>query len=312
MTTTVAIEGAKGKETTFMVPPEVLTIVNDPSSPIYDERAEQPLDQALVDSIQSGGVMVPIIVRKNVDKWEVVDGRQRHRAVVAANKVLAKAKKARILLPCRVVDKTDLELMEVMISTNAIRVDDEPSKQAEKMQRAIEFGAVEDDLARLWGCTKQTVKNRLMLLDCTKKVQKAVDADKSSESMARDIAKIDLKRQNSVLDQLVKKGLTKGVAAKKAIKAAKTGNGEVPSRKQVKAGAPRMRSKQWVQGFSDALVASGTKPTRDQSVAYAVSQHMLGEAEALDDFPSVKKIAELLKPDGSAREEEGGEEGDEE
>ena len=296
----VSIEGAK-KEITFLVPPEAVTIVNDEASVLFDERADQPLDQALVDSIVKNGVMVPTIVRKNGDVWELVDGRQRHRAITEANKILKKSKQDTHLLPCRTFKGDDLALMEVMISTNALRVDDEPSKQAVKMQRAIEFGATEEDLARLWGVNKQTIKNRLIILDCTKKVQQAVDQQRIPETAVRELAKIDRKEQNGVLDDLIKKDLVRGAALKRALAAAVTGKKPKP-KTQVE--AQRMRSKQYVVGMYEAIEhVSGGKITKDQATARAVLSYILGDKEALDNIPSVKKVVEVLKADGSIREE---------
>src|ERR1700743_1127639 len=80
--------GATGSTNLLLFDPKDLTIVTDERSPLYDERVDLPVDEALVDSIVDQGVLEAILVRKNPEtgKTEVVNGRQRGRATVEANK----------------------------------------------------------------------------------------------------------------------------------------------------------------------------------------------------------------------------------
>jgi ParB family chromosome partitioning protein len=299
----MTIPGSK-REDIIQLPPEALTLIDDKSHALYDERASIPLDPALVESMYHKGNLIPLLVRKNGDgKIEIVDGRQRYRASIEVNKRLKKEKQDPILLRCRFVKGDDMEVMDDMTVANAVRQQDPPSLQATKMQRSIEFGKSEDDVALAWGCTRQTVRNRLKILDCTPKVRKALDQGLIKETHVRDLAKLDRKEQNAALDEILKQGL-KGGAMKDAL-GKKTGkNG-----KKVGGDGPKLRPKKFITGFSEALIESD-KPTKDQTLAHAVISYLMGDDDALDDVPSVKKVAESLKADGTPREDEEEEEED--
>lgn len=52
------------RKDTFFLPPEALTIVTDPSHELFDERALEPVNEALVADIMARGQLQPISVRE--------------------------------------------------------------------------------------------------------------------------------------------------------------------------------------------------------------------------------------------------------
>ena len=82
-----AVDAARAG-TVFTLPPEDerFVLVNDKASPLYDERLELPVSEELALSIAREGQIQAGKVRKNGPKLEILDGRQRYRAALLANK----------------------------------------------------------------------------------------------------------------------------------------------------------------------------------------------------------------------------------
>jgi ParB family transcriptional regulator, chromosome partitioning protein len=200
--------GAAGKTNLLLFNPEDLTIVTDEKHPLYDERVNLPLDEALVKNIMYHGVLEPVVVRKNAEtgKTEVVDGRQRARACVAANKRLAARGEATHMLPAVVKRGEDSALSGMMVSTNELRQADTPMNRAKKMGRLLNMGKTEEDISVLFGISKATVKNTLGVLDCCGAVKKAVDDGKINVTAAYGLAKLPADEQKTTLAKMIAAG----------------------------------------------------------------------------------------------------------
>lgn len=181
---------AKGKRDAYMFDPEDLVLVTDEKSPLYDERTELPVDEALVLNMMFApdgvpqGVLEPILVIRNAEtgKVEVVDGRQRVKAAREANKRLKKAGLETIRVPAMIQRANAHRAMAMLVSSNELRQDDTPLGRAKKMQRYLDLGRGEDEVAVLFGISKASVKNMLALLDAPAAVRHAVDSGKISVS----------------------------------------------------------------------------------------------------------------------------------
>lgn len=93
--------GASGKTNVLMFEPEKLHLVTDKTHPLYDERIHLPINEAMVLNIMDQGVLEPIIVWKDPESGLacVVDGRQRVRHTLEANKRLVKQGDSPLLVP---------------------------------------------------------------------------------------------------------------------------------------------------------------------------------------------------------------------
>lgn len=201
--------GAKGKSNVLSFDPEDLTIVTDVNSPLYDPRVNLPVSESLVLNIMAVGVLQPIIVSKNTETGatEVVVGRQRVKAAREANKrLLAKGcEPVRVpAVPRRAGSPADQ--LGVLISENELREADTPLGRAEKMRRLMDMGRDEDSLAIIFGCSTQTVRNTLALLDCTATVRNAVEAGKIGVGHALKLSKLEPTEQREKLAELVQAG----------------------------------------------------------------------------------------------------------
>ena len=190
---------AKGKKDAYMFDPDDLVLVTDEKSPLYDERVHLPVDERLVlnmlhapDGVPQG-VLEPIKVARNTEtgKVEVVLGRQRVKAAREANKRLKKQGAEPFRVPALIQRVNAHQSMGMIISENEIRQDDTPLGRAKKMQRYLELGRDESEVAVLFGISKASVKNALALLDAPAAVRNAVEAGKISTSDGYKLAKLE-------------------------------------------------------------------------------------------------------------------------
>lgn len=208
---------------------DVLVIITDPAHALYDERINLPVNEALVASIQNHGVMEPVLVRRNGTKYEVINGRQRIKAVIEANK---RGKGVKIRVPVIIRQDEDTEAAGVMIATNELRTADTPVVKARKARRALALGASLEELTLAFGISTGALKNLMSILDCDKAVQVMFDKGLVPVSGASRIARLPREDQAKAMEDLqASGGATKErVRAKvKAITTAKkTGKPEVP------------------------------------------------------------------------------------
>jgi len=258
--------------TLLMVEPESLTIVHDESDPLYDERGAWPINEAMVKNIMVHGVLVPIIVRKNGESLEVEDGRQRVINACEANRRLKKEGSHPIRVRVDVRADDDKRAMGVMVSANEQRRGDAIITKAYKMQRMLAHGMTEDEVATEFGCTTASVKNYLLLLECAKPVQDAVQKGKLSADIAKKMAKLPKKDQIEALEKLMAEGATKGKKAKKALARATKGKAETED---------QALTKKEIKNLFEALkgTAKATKGHEEHGLLEGIKllEHILGK-----------------------------------
>lgn len=196
--------GASGKSNVLFFEPENLHLVNDPAHPLYDERIHLPIDEAMVRNIMDQGVLEPVLVWKDPETCLVcvVDGRQRVRHSRLANERLLAEGKEPLLVPGIAKRGSAVRMSQFMISANEIRRADTPLGRAKKMASLLERGHDEQDLAMLFGCSPQTVKTTLALLDCTQAVQDAVEAGTVNAGQARQLSALPPEEQREKVKEL--------------------------------------------------------------------------------------------------------------
>lgn len=210
-----------------MDPNELVVIGHDtqdgPEHPLYDERIKLPLDENLIRNIQALGVIENVTVRKNGGVPEVVAGRRRVLHAREASRRNVEKGMPEILVPTTVLRSDDRHAFAIAISENEQRRNDDPVTRAKKAARLMRMGMGEDDLAIVFGLTKQQIKNLLSILDLDAKVQKAIEAEKITFTAA--IQLTDLKREDQVakLDEMLAAGATGVAEAKRQRQARKSG-----------------------------------------------------------------------------------------
>ena len=206
--------GAEKKGDIYFFKPEALTMITDKSSPLYDERIDMPLDPDLVASVMAFGIIEPIVVRKDGEDnkgrpvIQVIDGRQRVRAQLAANELLMAERQEPGRVPAVFRRCNGEEAMAVMITANEIRVDDDPITRARKLQRFLERGHTEQEACTAFGIDTRVMRNMLALLSCSAKVRDAIMRSRITLSVARDLAELPEAEQDAKLAELEGKGAT--------------------------------------------------------------------------------------------------------
>lgn len=196
--------GASGKTNVLNFEPERLHLVTDRSHPLYDERIHLPLDESMILNIMDQGVLEPIIVWKDPETGLscVVDGRQRVRHTVEANKRLAAAGKDMLFVPAVTKRGSAVRMAQAMISANEIRRADTPLGRAKKMADALERGHDEEDLSLMFGVGVQTIRATLALLDATQAVKDAVESGTVTVSQARQLANLSPEEQREKVKEV--------------------------------------------------------------------------------------------------------------
>ena len=185
------VYGASGKTNVLAFEPEKLHLVTDKTHPLYDERIHLPISEAMVLNIMDQGVLEPIIVWKDPETGLscVVDGRQRVRHTLEANKRLSKLGKEPLLVPGVPKRGSAIRMAQAMVSANEIRQADTPLGRAKKMADALERGHDEDDLALMFGVSVQTVRD-------------AVESGTVTVTQARQLASLKPEEQREKVKQI--------------------------------------------------------------------------------------------------------------
>jgi ParB family chromosome partitioning protein len=265
--------------------PENLKIVKDEKSALFDERINLALDENHILNVMAVGILEPIIVRKAGDKdgvpiVEVVDGRQRVRWAIEANKRLKKDGKEPIRVPAVPRKGDDADLFGVMISTNEVRRMDDAMTRAKKIKRYMDMGRTEEDAATAFGKSLATIKNLLTLLDAQPCVQKAVSEGKISIQVAKKLAVIPKEEQAEALADQLKTG---GGAA---------GN-EKAEKRRGKRGKVRGRKVKTRQEMKEMREILAKKKTSETALAgAAVLGWALGDDEAIKPYRALLNAAD--------------------
>lgn len=139
--------------------------------------------RSLADSIKEKGVLQPLLVRRNGDKFELIAGERRWRAAKMAglNKV-----------PVIIKDFSDQEALEVALVENLLRENLSAIEEAEGFQRLMnEFSHTQEALAAIIGKSRSHIANTLRLLNLPVEVQTLIKENKLSAGHARCLVGLD-------------------------------------------------------------------------------------------------------------------------
>ena len=118
------------------------------------------------------------------------------------NKLRLKEGKDPLLVPGVVKRGSANQMAKYMVSENEIRRPDTPLGRAKKMSDALDRGLDEDDIAVLFGCSVQTVRATLSLLDATQAVREAVEAGTVTVTQARQLASLKPEEQREKVSEI--------------------------------------------------------------------------------------------------------------
>ena len=171
----------------------------------FDETALQELAQ----SIRNLGVIQPITLRKDGDKFEIISGERRFRASKIAG---LKSVPAYIRLV------NDQELLEMALVENIQREDLDAIEVALTYQRLLdEIGLTQENLSKRVGKERSTITNSIRLLRLSPDIQQAIRAGEISAGHGRAIISVeDENNQQELFNKIIKEGLNVRQAEKAA------------------------------------------------------------------------------------------------
>lgn len=173
---------------------------------LVDVSDRHDIDEAMVRNIDYHGVLENIIVRKNGDEVEVVDGRRRIIHARVVNEQREKEGRPLLQVPVLVKRGSEADLVGMMISANEIRKDDSISVKSQKAIWLENQGKTPEEIALHFGVTETAVKSWLRFGDLHKDVQDAVEEKKLSASAALPLADLKKKEQPEALEELLASG----------------------------------------------------------------------------------------------------------
>lgn len=155
----------------------------------------------LASSIKAHGVLLPILLRREGGRLEVVAGERRLRAARMAGLEV---------VPALVKELSSSQALEVALVENLQREDLNPIEQAEAYLRLQdEFGLTQEEVARRVGRDRSSVANALRLLKLPRQVQADLVEGTLTEGHAR--ALLGLERgadQIRARDEAIRRGLS--------------------------------------------------------------------------------------------------------
>jgi ParB-like chromosome segregation protein Spo0J len=200
--------------TTFVFDPKELVIITNKNNPLYDKRVEIPISRAMIDNIKKNGVIEPVVImRDDGGRAVVVDGRQRVRCAIEAEKELGRP----VMVNC-VVRKGSLEdLAGVGISANEIRLDDDMLTKAEKCNRFINMGHNYADAAVAFGVSVTCINDWMKLAQAAPEVKTAVQTGIIKGSAGKEIAKLPRDKQGAAVEATTRERKATTKAAKRMV-----------------------------------------------------------------------------------------------
>ena len=167
---------------------DVESIVPGPMQPRthFDEGSLE----GLADSIRTHGIVQPLLVRRQGDRYELIAGERRWRAARLAG--LSK-------VPVVVKEVPDQDLLEIALIENIQRENLNPIEEAQAYKRLIEnVGLTQEALAARVGRDRSYITNYLRLLKLPDDLQQLVVEGRLSTGHARTVlglAHVDLQRK---------------------------------------------------------------------------------------------------------------------
>lgn len=160
----------------------------------------EDLDE-LAASIQEHGVLQPIKVRPDGDRWTVIWGQRR---LLAARKVGLETIPAIV----SVEDKPAPDLAVEQLVENLHRADLPPLDRARAMRTVVDSGVSQADLARELGLHPSTIANDLGLLEAPDKIRDAIERGDLTPAHAKAMKGLAPTTQAELVKEIVRDGLS--------------------------------------------------------------------------------------------------------
>ncbi len=149
----------------------------DPNPHQPRHRIQEESLHDLVDSIRQHGILQPLIVTKQGDRYQLIAGERRFRAAERLGLTT---------VPAIIRESRELEQLEIAIVENVQRQDLNPVEEALAYQQlSEEFGLTQEEIARKVGKRRTTVANALRILSLPPEMQQALREERMTASHAK-------------------------------------------------------------------------------------------------------------------------------
>ena len=157
--------------------------------------------EELAQSIRHNGIIQPLVVRRNGERFEIIAGERRWRAAQKAG--LHK-------IPCVIKDVSSENVLEISLIENIQREELNPIEEANAFKRLLEMrDLTQEEVARRVGKDRSSITNALRLLRLPVELQRLVEEEKLSMGHARALLSIDSAQdQNALARQITSKSLS--------------------------------------------------------------------------------------------------------
>ena len=164
-------------------------IIPNPNQPRKDFSTDKLMEMA--ETIKTYGVIQPVLVKKEKDKYILVAGERRYKAAQFAG---LKA------IPAIIKDYSSEELTEIALVENLQREDLNPIEEAEAYKRLLdEFGLIQEELAKRIGRSRSSIANALRLLTFDDEIKKYLIEGKITSGQARPLLSMENREQQGEL-----------------------------------------------------------------------------------------------------------------
>ncbi|MCL2119496.1 MAG: ParB/RepB/Spo0J family partition protein [Planctomycetaceae bacterium] len=160
---------------------DVLLIDKNPYQPRLE--FDQAEIQSLADSLQTHGLLQPLVVRRHGDRYQLVAGERRLRAALKAGWRD---------VPVHVLDVDDRQMSELALTENLQRRDLNAIEKAIAFQRYLDtYGGTHEELAKRLELDRSTVTNFLRLLDLPEQVRNMLQTGEITQGHAKAILPLE-------------------------------------------------------------------------------------------------------------------------
>jgi len=170
--------------------------VDQPRSIFKQDKLEE-----LAQSIRHNGIIQPLVVRRNGERFQLIAGERRWRAAQKAG--LHK-------VPCIVKEVPDENVLELSLIENIQREELNPIEEANAYKKLLEKqNLTQEEVATRVGKDRTSITNSLRLLKLPLEIQKMVEDEEMSMGHARAILAVEsAEQQIGYAKQIIDNGLS--------------------------------------------------------------------------------------------------------
>jgi ParB family chromosome partitioning protein len=156
--------------------------------------------RSLSESISEHGLLQPVVVRKQGNRYQLIAGERRLRAAQDAGWAE---------VPANIIEANDRQTAELAIIENLQRKDLNSLEKAASFQRYLEqYGCTQDELARRLNMDRSTIANLIRLLELPEGVQDALRRSEITQGHARALLPLgDEREQIAFCSRIKQEGL---------------------------------------------------------------------------------------------------------